>query len=238
MTLYLIIAGAILAAVVVLWLLIWSFRRFLRRRRNSSASASALRRRREVTPKRLRAWVEENASDSDLEMWFASLSKRDLQNVINDLKQFAETYQFDLAWLTDDAARLDPQLQSQLRDAIIQRLQSRLVAAQSLSRIQLFSRYQALLRNPGSSDNQTLAQNLYTELVTQGLAPTTPPNLILARETKRQKYSMERIEEVAERDWDAFSTVFQNVLAGRLTPIDEDAASANFTATAPAPAAV
>lgn len=171
-----------------------------------------LGRRQDETQSLLQAWVGNRIDDPDMKRWFRGLSQNELRDITEDLKAFCLSYGFDVKWVLNNGFNVHPDLQAQVNQALVYRLQSHQQTKRTEDGIRVYTFYRMLVADPTTPANVALTQTLYNRLTNAGLAPTTPSTLILADEDERQRYSLERIEAAANDDWVAFSTILKDIM--------------------------
>lgn len=210
---YIAIVIVLLLVAVVAGYVLW------RRRRRSAADNAMLpatsrrwfwQRRRSDLANRVRTWVVEQSGDRKLAAWFGELSAAEVRELATELHEFATEMGFDLNWMLAEGKLADDKLDKELRAALVQRLKAQYTAEQMAGNIDAYTRYQKLVANPAR--NATIIQNLYTELVGRDLAPTTPPEMVMASAAERRTFLVEKIEEAAAKDWAKFATALESAL--------------------------
>lgn len=158
----------------------------------------------------MRAWVPENAGNKQVEAWFAEQPDETVRNMIVELDVFAKRRGFNLDWALGMVDVPDEKLQKELRSAIVQYLKARQAADGVSGNIEDYTLYRDLVTNPAR--NLEKLQSLYTELVNRDLAPTTPPDMVMANSATRRAFLVDKIKQAAATDWKQFNEAMQTVM--------------------------
>ncbi|NDJ61606.1 MAG: hypothetical protein GYB67_10805 [Chloroflexi bacterium] len=153
----------------------------------------------------VRQWVANKSGDGEISAWVASLSEAEQKALVSDLLLFSLHSKFNLVWLVEDEFARDQRLQADLTAAVVQYLRARRIVAQADASIRAFETFRRVVTRPGS--NEAYIQRLYTDLVQNGLAPATAPDMVMASGSKRRVYLLEMINNAADSNWPRFSEV-------------------------------
>jgi hypothetical protein len=127
--------------------------------------------------------------------WLATLSEQEMQAFTERVAQFTASLGLDLEWLLDNKVTAYPALKQAIQEAVALYSISAWRSYNVQQDVKAFRAYQAWLAHP--SRHRALGQKLYTTLVEQGLAPTTP-ELYLADDKQRSTEAVRAIKQVAE----------------------------------------
>jgi hypothetical protein len=201
----------LLAAVASYWL--WRRRRLANS--DSAVQVTPRRRwfwqRRGKLTERVRVWVKDQAGDRKIAAWFEELSESEAREIAQDLRRFSVNMGFDLDWVLREDKLPDDKLEKELRQVLVQRLKARYASDQVADNIVIYDQYLRLVGNPAR--HAKTIQSLYTELVSRELAPTTPPEMVMAPSAERRAFLIEKIQEAADKDWAEFAKAMEAVEA-------------------------
>ncbi len=167
---------------------------------------------RKELPKRYQVWAAKNIKDNALNEWVAGLSDEELEPLVFSLAKFVSQQGIDLTWLTDSKLDTDPEIKKSVETIAISYNSAYRDAQLAQDNVTLFKAIQGLEGLPSSRSNQALAQQLYAELVKQELAPATSPEMLLANDSERREHIQATIQNVAQKDREAFKRVLKEVL--------------------------
>ncbi len=141
--------------------------------------------------------------------WLATLSPQETEAFCDKVAHFTASLGFDLAWLVNDKLNGQPELKQAIQEAVA--LYS--IAAWRANTVQIqvraFLAFQQWLAKP--NQNRGLGQQLYSQLVKQGLVMTTP-DLYLAPEKERQAEAIRAIKQVAIDKPAVFNAVLYDIV--------------------------
>lgn len=213
---YLILAFLVLVALWGVWR--------LRRRRKPIEDAGMLytpldqttgrwgRRQQGVTVKRLRQWLHTHLTD-DISAWYEKLAKDQAKSVLDDLQDFSERSGFDLALLLDDRYADHVKLDEALREAVTRFLLARASMSDLNADLVTYTRYQQVLSGEAKAGQ---IHQLYAQLVYRELAPPADPRILAASDRERAQHQLEAIRTSAQRDWEAFVPVLNEVMSAKI----------------------
>ena len=164
-------------------------------------------RRRDDLTERLRSWVADKAGDRKVAAWFAELPEAEARRIALELRSFAKDIGFELDWVLNEEKLADDKLEKELRQVVVQRLKARYTSDQVADNIEIYKQYLQVLGNPAR--HATLIQALYSELVSRDLAPTTPPEIVMAPSVERRRFLIEKVQDAADKNWTKFAEAMQ-----------------------------
>ena len=185
----------------------------------------AFSRRKTEPPAKFRAWVESSMDENpELRAWLLDLSHEGFAALTQRVVAFCADLNIQLSWLVERHVDVAPALQKAVRTIVVDYLSVCREAMRHQDQIALFREYHKLVANPADSRHRDLRRRLFTRLTSDGLAEELPYyELIMASETQRQALVAKAIRGVADKDWQAFAKIFQEVLEA---PEDPSAVSA------------
>jgi hypothetical protein len=166
---------------------------------------------------RLREWLtkiaSENKSPDDFVSWLTSLSDKEIEALNKKLASFGNYLNFELDWLLSSELENDPQIRQALSEVVLFHSLALWKASQVQDDIEAFVILRDWQKNPLKRGHETLNQQLFAELVKQGLASTPPPELFLATEKERQAFIIDNIEQAISNDKQAVSALLKELKA-------------------------
>jgi hypothetical protein len=162
-----------------------------------------------IKAQELQSWLENHSEDGALRYWFAKLSKREAQPILEDLSAFSQRSDFDLGLLLVDGYTDHDDLQKTLQEAVLNFLTARAAVQRVNGDLTLYTTYQHIIA--GAGDAHTV-KRLYAELVHRELAPPADPRILAASDDERAAYQLAMIREAAQKDWSAFMRVLHEIV--------------------------
>jgi hypothetical protein len=148
-----------------------------------------------------------------LQAWIAALPAPALQALVDQVATFCAEMNLNLAWLVEGRLGEEPVLQQAAHEIVVAYCSACWKAVAAQPEVQLFDTYQRLLQDPTNRRHRALSQQLYAQLIEQGLAAAPPPSdLVLASESQRQSYAIEAIQQAAQQNPQAFKATLKAVL--------------------------
>ncbi|MCB0062114.1 MAG: hypothetical protein KDE19_08370 [Caldilineaceae bacterium] len=195
------------------WANVWSFRR------PQPADLS----------QQLRAWATTMLTEeAAFQHWLMGLSDEDAQAFTAQLAAFYQELGLTLPLLFDPEIGQHPALQKTLEEVALSYCHLHAQAAQAQVEMQGFQHYRAFKHDATVAEHLRFAQQLYAQLVENGVVPAASSSMFLAPEVERREYLLRTIAEVERRDRAALNQALCQVIVRRnaMAPIVVDSAKA------------
>ncbi len=166
----------------------------------------------------LRAWATTMLTGEEaFQHWLIGLSDEDAQHFTAKLASFYEELGLTLPLLFDPEIGQHPALQQTLEEVALSYCHLHAQAAQARVEMQGFQHYRAFKHEPTSAEHLRFAQQLYAQLVENGVVPVAPSTMFLAPEGERREYLLRIISEAERRDRGALNQALCQVIVRRNT---------------------
>jgi hypothetical protein len=166
----------------------------------------------------LRAWATTMLTGEEaFQHWLIGLSDEDAQQFTAKLAAFYEELGLTLPLLFDAEIGQHPALQQTLEEVALSYCHLHARAAQARVEMQGFQHYRAFKHDPTSAEHLRFAQQLYAQLVENGIVPAASSTIFLAPEAERREYLLRIIAEAERRDRGALNQALCQVIVRRNT---------------------
>ncbi|MCX6046372.1 MAG: hypothetical protein NT075_14790 [Chloroflexi bacterium] len=158
-----------------------------------------------------RAWVETGLiHEPTLQTWLLGLSIEQLQAVVEHVSAYCEQLKVELTWLTEQQSAVPPALKSTTQEIVVGYCTGIWKATQIKSKLYLFTEYQQFTQLTAAQQHQILQRELLARLAAQDLVaiPLLAATLT-GTEAERQAKVVQAIQQVAIKDWERFTAIFQ-----------------------------
>jgi len=160
-------------------------------------------------------WAKQSLEkEAGLRNWLTALSPEGIKALTEQLNAFCADLNVSLWWLVEQQLDSDPELKQKVEEIVVSYCRACWNAAQMQQELQVFETYHAFMQNPTHRKYREFSQDLYAKLVEAGLVESPRlSEVLLASTKKRQAYITKAIQEVAEKDRQAFNRVLEAVVA-------------------------
>ncbi|MEZ4681417.1 MAG: hypothetical protein R2932_45110 [Caldilineaceae bacterium] len=166
----------------------------------------------------LRAWATTKLTEEEaFQHWLIGLSDEDAQQFTAQLAAFYQELGLALPLLFDPEIGQHPTLQQMLEEVALRYCHLHAQAAQAQVEMQGFQQYRAFKHAPTTAEHLRFAQQLYAQLVENGITPQASSSIFLAPEAERREYLLRVIAEAERRDRDAFNQALYQIIMRRNT---------------------
>ncbi len=177
-------------------------------------------------PQQFHTWVANApAANEDVRNWIASLSENSLQAFTDHLAIFCSDMGFELGELVEGKLNKNPQLAQDMSQVVLQYCWACQQAAVSQYDLNVYKQLLAFERNPDSRRNQAFGQALFVRLVENNLTSVTLSDYDAVPTNEKPQLILRAIDEVAEKDNEAFKRALQEVGQGPAAVSPSTAAS-------------
>jgi hypothetical protein len=164
----------------------------------------------------LRAWATTMLTHEEaFQHWLIGLSDEDAQEFTAKLAAFYQELGLTLPLLFDPEIEQHPALQKTLEEVALSYCHLHVRAAQAQIEMQGFQHYRAFKNNPTAAEQLRFAQQLYAQLIENGIVPAASSSMFLAPEAERREYLLRIIAEAERRDRGAFNQALYRVTVRR-----------------------
>lgn len=166
-----------------------------------------------------RTWAVTTFADQPkVQAWLAALPDEALSVFKEKLAAFCTDLGFELTWLVQNKLDSSTHLRSPLEAVVMHYVDACYQATLIYEDVQVFQIWQDFTQNPYGKDQQTLALQLFPQLIEQALAPSAASSLLTMPEKEREIYLVQAIRESAEKHPLAFQAVLKAVVTTPARP--------------------
>jgi hypothetical protein len=161
---------------------------------------------------KFRTWLTDALTDPSEKAWLQALSDDEFAIFSEQLADFCSELGIDPTWLGEPSLTKDFELEQVVKDVVLNFYRARRQAVLVQQDLKAFKIYLAIEERPYSREHQSTIQQLYSRLVSEGLASAVPPGVLMATEKIRQQHMLKAIQTAADKDRKAFNLVLKAIV--------------------------